>query len=144
VHTSWPRRVRIEQKDPINTTLVYTNHSQSCGNHHKKVTVNKHHGKNILCRLCSSSCHSLLKFGRGRTNCSYKTMSLHTILWLVKQQVIILSHPPYAPYDLLFYPCLKEKLRGVDFSQQRRSLPQGKLYRNLLQVSFSSVSRSYA
>jgi hypothetical protein len=33
---------------------------------------------------------------------------------------------------------------GIDFSWPRRSsLPQGKLYRTFLQMSFSSVSSSY-
>jgi hypothetical protein len=67
---------------------------------------------------------------------------------LAKQQVTILPHPPYSPdltpCDSFSFHTLKKSYVGVDFNQPRRtSLPQGKPYGTFLQISFSSVSRSY-
>jgi transposase len=116
------------------------------------VTVNKHHYKEIIRPLRSSIHHKRSELWR-RKNClllhdkapAHRSMLVQEEM--AKQQNTVLPHPPYspdlAPCDFFFFPRLKVNYMGIDFIQPRRSwLPQGKLYRTSLHISFSSVSSS--
>jgi hypothetical protein len=117
------------------------------------VTVNKHRYKEILHHLRISVHHKLLSFAAGRTGCCYMTMLLHMALRLCKRSwqnnrspfchtlhTHLISHHTIS----ISFPAWKKSYMGIDYSRPRRSLlPQGKPYRTLLQISFSSVFSSY-
>jgi histone-lysine N-methyltransferase SETMAR len=88
------------------------------------VTANKHLYKEILCCLRISICHKCPELWQRKNwlllhdNASARRSVLFQEE-LAKQQVTVLSHPPYsldlAPCNIFFFPCLKVKLRGRRF-----------------------------
>jgi hypothetical protein len=76
----------------------------------EKVTVNKHHYKEILCHLCNSVCckHPEIWSRKNRLLLNDNTTAHHSVLdqeELVKQQVTVLPHfPDLAPCDFFSFP----------------------------------------
>jgi histone-lysine N-methyltransferase SETMAR len=89
------------------------------------MTVNKHHYKEILNRLCNSSCHKRPRLWRMKNWLLLynNAPAHHSVLVqeeLSEQQVTVLPHPPYSPdptpSNFFFFFRLKDKAKWASIS----------------------------